>query len=205
MDWCLHFCKFPVVLEGFCDANWVAYNDEVSSTSSYLFTLGGEAISRKYAKQTCVARSTMESESIALELAGQEAKRRKGKLWGEQSTPISLHCNSQAAIEVAHNSVYNGKKRHIRIRPGAVNIITESWCYLLGVCEIQEQLGRPFHEGIAKKSSPRIVKGDGVEARGMKRYGGYPFAVKRSHTSILIVLVLIPMTCGKCFCYREAH
>ena len=23
MDWCLHFYKFPAVLEGFCDANWV--------------------------------------------------------------------------------------------------------------------------------------------------------------------------------------
>lgn len=41
MDWCLHFCKFLAVLEGFCDANWVADNDEVSSTSCYVLTLGG--------------------------------------------------------------------------------------------------------------------------------------------------------------------
>jgi len=45
MDWCLHFCKFPVALEGFCDANWVADNNEVGSTSGYVFTLGGGAIS----------------------------------------------------------------------------------------------------------------------------------------------------------------
>jgi len=88
MDWCLHFCKFPAVLEGFCDANWVADNDEVSSTSGYVFTLGGGAISWKSAKQTCITRSTMESKSIALELAGQEAEWRKGLLtdirwWGE--------------------------------------------------------------------------------------------------------------------------
>jgi len=67
----------------------------------------------------------MESEFIALELAGQEAKRLKGlladvPLWGKQATPISLHCDSQAAIGVAHNSVYNGKRRHICIIHSAV-------------------------------------------------------------------------------------
>jgi len=41
MDWCSHFCKFPTILEGFCDANWIADNDEVSSTNGYVFTLGG--------------------------------------------------------------------------------------------------------------------------------------------------------------------
>ena len=97
----------------------------MSSTSGYIFTLGGGAISWKFAKQTCIAHSTIEYEFIALELAGQEAEWLKGllidiPLWGKQSTPISLHCNSQAAIRVTHNSVYNGKKRHIRIRHSAV-------------------------------------------------------------------------------------
>jgi len=45
IDWCLHFNKFPAVLKGFCDANWVSNNDEVSSTSGYISTLGGGAIS----------------------------------------------------------------------------------------------------------------------------------------------------------------
>ena len=67
----------------------------------------------------------MESESIALGLTGQEAEWLKDlftctPLWGKQLTRISLHCDSQAAIRVAHNSVYNGKKRHSCIRHGAV-------------------------------------------------------------------------------------
>jgi len=33
------------MFEGFCGANWVSGNDEVSSTSGYVFTLGAEAIS----------------------------------------------------------------------------------------------------------------------------------------------------------------
>ncbi|TYK15379.1 ty1-copia retrotransposon protein [Cucumis melo var. makuwa] len=61
IDYYLHFNKFPVVLEGYCDANRVTDNDEVNSTSGYIFLLGGRAISWKSAKQTCIARSTMES------------------------------------------------------------------------------------------------------------------------------------------------
>ncbi|KAL0555831.1 hypothetical protein IC582_004332 [Cucumis melo] len=87
IDFYLHFNKFPTVLEGYCDANWVTNNDEVNSTSGYVFLLGGGVISWKSAKQTCIARSTMESEFIALELAGQEVEWIKNllgdvPLWG---------------------------------------------------------------------------------------------------------------------------
>ena len=107
-------------LEGYCDANWVSDNNEFSSTSGYVFTLGGGAISWKSAKQTCIVYSTMESEFIALELVGQEAEWFKGlladvPLWEKQASPIFLHCDSQVVIGVAHNSVYNGKRKHIRI------------------------------------------------------------------------------------------
>ncbi|KAE8670806.1 hypothetical protein F3Y22_tig00112079pilonHSYRG00011 [Hibiscus syriacus] len=101
LDWKLEFAGFPAVLEGYCDANWVSDNDEVSSTSGYVFTLGGAAISWKSSKQTCIARSTME-------------------LWGRPTLSISLLCDSQAAICVAKNQAYNGKKRHIRIRHESV-------------------------------------------------------------------------------------
>ncbi|KAL0342906.1 UNVERIFIED_CONTAM: Retrovirus-related Pol polyprotein from transposon TNT 1-94, partial [Sesamum angustifolium] len=124
MNLCLHFNKFPAILEGFCDANWVTDNDEVRSTGGYVFTLGGGAISWKSVKQTCIARSTMESEFIALELAGQEAEWLRNlvgdmPMWGP-SVPVSIHCDSQAAIGIAKNYAYNGKRRHIRIRHGAV-------------------------------------------------------------------------------------
>ena len=58
----LHFTKYPPVLEGYSDANWISDSTETKSTSGYVFTLGGAAISWKSSKQTCIARSTMESE-----------------------------------------------------------------------------------------------------------------------------------------------
>ncbi|XP_039020510.1 secreted RxLR effector protein 161-like [Hibiscus syriacus] len=77
MYWKLEFVCYSAILEGYCDVNWVSNNDEVSSTNEYVFTLGGVAISWKSAKQTYIARSTMESEFIALDLVGQEAEWRK--------------------------------------------------------------------------------------------------------------------------------
>ncbi|KAK4387189.1 Retrovirus-related Pol polyprotein from transposon TNT 1-94 [Sesamum angolense] len=128
-----------VILEGFSDANWVTDNDEVSSTSGYVFTLGGGAISWKSVKQTCIARSTMESEFIALELTGQEAGWLRNlvgdmPMWGS-SIPVSIHCDSQAAIGKAKNHAYNGKRRHpyqTRRGKGAL----EKWNNLPGTCEV---------------------------------------------------------------------
>ena len=80
IDWCLHFSKFPVVLDGFCDAKGVFDNDEVSSTSGYVFTLGGGFVSWKSAKHTYIALSTMKDEFLAVELADQEAEWMKNLL-----------------------------------------------------------------------------------------------------------------------------
>ena len=70
INYCLHFNKFYVVLEDYYyNGNQVTENDKTNSTSGYIFLLKGGAISWKSAKQTCIARSTMEFEFIALELA----------------------------------------------------------------------------------------------------------------------------------------
>ena len=40
-------------------------------------------------------------------------------LWGRQASQVSLHCDSQAVIGIAKNSVYIEKEILIRIRHGA--------------------------------------------------------------------------------------
>jgi len=97
----------------------------------------------------------MESEFIALELVGQEAEWLKGlladvPLWGKQATPISLHCDSQVAIRVGHNSAYDGKRRHIRYQAQCGEIAAETWSHIPTVCEIREEFRRSSHKGIDK-------------------------------------------------------
>ena len=114
----LHYKNYPVVIEGYSDANWITGSTESKSTSGYVFTVGGGAVSWKSSKQTCIARSTMEAKFIALDKAGEEAEWLRNFLedilfWHKPLTPIGIHCDSQAAIGRAGSVMYNGKSCHI--------------------------------------------------------------------------------------------
>ena len=41
----LNYIRYPVVLEGYCDANWISDTKDSKSTSGYVFTLGGAVVS----------------------------------------------------------------------------------------------------------------------------------------------------------------
>ena len=102
MNYGLHYTQYPPVLEGYSDANWISGSTDSKSTSGYVFTLGGAAMSWKSSKQTCIARSTMESEFIALDTAADEAEWLKHFLedipfWPKPVTAICIHYDSMVA------------------------------------------------------------------------------------------------------------
>ena len=75
-----------------------------------MFTLGGGTVAWRSARQTIIARSPMELEFVALEMAGSEAERLKNFLatipLGMKLTPsVSMHCDSQLVIIVAKNKI----------------------------------------------------------------------------------------------------
>jgi hypothetical protein len=41
----IHYTRYPTVLEGYCDANWISDADEIYATSEYVFSLGGGTVS----------------------------------------------------------------------------------------------------------------------------------------------------------------
>ena len=115
------YSGFPKVLEGFSDVNWISDLDEMKSTSGYVFTLGGGAVSWKSFKQTCITRSTMEVEFIALKKASFEAEWLRNllpdiPLWTRPTPFVSMRCDSQSAIAKAKSKMFNGKNLHIRLR-----------------------------------------------------------------------------------------
>ncbi|GKC63879.1 zinc finger, CCHC-type containing protein [Tanacetum coccineum] len=59
---------------GYTDASWISNTEDNSSTSGWVFLLGGGAISLAFKKQTCITGSTMEYEFMALATASKEAK-----------------------------------------------------------------------------------------------------------------------------------
>ena len=130
-NFALHYKNYPAVIEGYSDANWITGSTESKSTSGYVFTVGGGAVSWKSSKQTCIARSTMEAEFIALNKAGEEAEWIWNFLedipfWPKLLTSIGIHCDSQAAIGRAESVMYNGKSRHIRRKHNTVRQLISS-------------------------------------------------------------------------------
>ncbi|KAK4402771.1 hypothetical protein Sango_1017800 [Sesamum angolense] len=119
------FCENNGVLEGFCDANWVTDNDEVSSTSGNVFTLGQEA-------------------EWLRNLVGDIP------LWGS-TAPVSLHCDSQAAIGIAKNYAYNGKRRHIRLRHSAVKELLKNGIISLDYVRSERNLVDPLTKGLTRR------------------------------------------------------
>ena len=109
----MDFTRYPAILEGYSDASWMSDTKNTKSTSGYVFTFGGAAISCKSSKQTCIARSTMELEFIALDKAGEEAKwlchfLEDMPMWIKLVPPICIHCDSKSAIGRAQSHMYNG-------------------------------------------------------------------------------------------------
>ncbi|CAM8962431.1 unnamed protein product [Rhodiola kirilowii] len=59
MNYGLVYAGFPSVLEGYTDASSITNLEDHSSTSGWVFLLGGGVISRASKKQTCITSSTM--------------------------------------------------------------------------------------------------------------------------------------------------
>ncbi|KAL0378959.1 UNVERIFIED_CONTAM: Retrovirus-related Pol polyprotein from transposon TNT 1-94 [Sesamum radiatum] len=84
--------------------------EDHSSTSGWVFLLGGGAISWASKKQTCITNSTMESEFVALAAAGKEAEWLRNlipeiPLWPKPISPIPIHCDSSATLAKAYSQI----------------------------------------------------------------------------------------------------
>ena len=127
-----------------------------------MFTLGGAIVSRKSSKQTVISRSIMESEFIVLDKCGEKAEWLHYFLediprWPKPVPPICLHCDSQSVIGRAHNSMYNGKSRHIRRRHNTIRKLLSigviSLDYIKSKDNIADLLTKGLNRELVEKSS----------------------------------------------------
>ena len=174
MDYAIKYSGFPAVLEGYSDANWISDSDETKSTSGYVFTLGGGAVTWRSARQTIIARSTMESEFVALEMAGSEAEWLKNFLanipLGMKPTPsVSMHCDCQSAIAIAKNKSYNGKNRHIQLRHNLVKQLLKSGTISIDYVKSERNLADPLTKPLGRKMILETSRGMGLKPLANKQ------------------------------------
>ena len=167
-DYGLHYERYPAVIEGYSDANWISDIKDSRSTSGYVFTLGGAAISWKSSKQTVIAKSTMESEFIALDKCGQEAEWLRQFVediprWPKPVTAISIHCDSQSAIGRAHSIMYNGKSRHIRRRHNSIRQLLSTGVISIDYVKSKDNIADPLTKGLSRELVSKSSKGMGLK------------------------------------------
>ncbi|WJZ87171.1 hypothetical protein VitviT2T_006572 [Vitis vinifera] len=163
-DYGLHYTRYPAVLEGYSDANWISNVKDSKSHSGYVFTLGGAAVSWKSSKQMVIARSTMESEFIALDKCGEEAEWLRHFLediprWSKPVPPICIHCDSQSAIGRAQSNMYNGKSKHIRRRHNTIRQLLSTGVISVDYVKSKDNIADPLTKGLNRELVEKSSRG----------------------------------------------
>ena len=129
-----------------------------------MFTLGIAIVSWKSSKQTVIARSTMESEFIAPDKCGEEAKWLRHFLeniprWPKPVPPICIHCDSQSAIGRAQNNMYNGKSRHIHHRHNTIKQQLSTGVISVDFVKSKDNITDPLTKGLNGELVEKSLKG----------------------------------------------
>ncbi|CAN1807780.1 Retrovirus-related Pol polyprotein from transposon TNT 1-94 [Linum perenne] len=126
-DKCLSFSRSDLKLNGYVDSDFAAEVDHRRSTSGYVYTVGGTAVSWVSQLQKIVALSTTEAEYVAITEASKEMIWLQGLLaeLGFEQTKNTLYCDSQSAIHLAKNSAFHSRTKHIGLRYHFVRSLLE--------------------------------------------------------------------------------
>ncbi|GJS15701.1 zinc finger, CCHC-type containing protein [Tanacetum coccineum] len=155
MNYGLSYMGYPSVLNGYSDASWINHVEDSSSTSGWVFLLGGGAISWASKKQTCITSSTMESEFIALAAAGKEAEWLRNliheiPIWPKLIAPISIRCDSAPTMAKAYSQIYNGKSRHLSVRHSMIKELIMNYVISIEFVQSQKNLADHLTKGLAR-------------------------------------------------------
>ena len=111
-------CNGSTEVVGYCDADWAGDRADRRSTTGYCTFIGGNLVTWKSKKQKVVSCSSAEAEYRAMLKLTNELVWIKGILKHieiEQAAPMTMHCDNQAAIHIASNSVFHERTKHIEV------------------------------------------------------------------------------------------
>eukprot|EP00261_Vitis_vinifera_P027472 XP_010661281.1 PREDICTED: uncharacterized protein LOC104881771 [Vitis vinifera] len=164
----LQYSKFPAIIEGYSDASWISSVGDNLSTTGWVFTLGGGAVSWGSKKQTCISHSAMEAEFIALAATGIELEWLRDLMMdipftANNVSTVSIHCDSQATLARAYSGVYNGKSRHISIRHEYVRQLIQNGIISISFVRSSGNLADPFTKPLTRDLVRITSRGMGLK------------------------------------------
>ena len=150
---------------GYLDSDYVG--DNTKSTSGYVFTFAGGAISWKNSKQTVTTSSTLYAEFVACyEAMGQVNWLKKFipslKVVDDINRPLKLYCDNNPAVQYAHNNRSSGAAKHIDIKYYVVKDKVRDQMISLEHISTEKMLADPLTKGLPPNVFREHVAGMGL-------------------------------------------
>ena len=155
-------------LVGYSDADWGGDVDNYRSTTSYIFQIGGVAVSWKSKKLDCVALSTAEAEYMVLACTTQEAvwlRELKTDINNKLSGPTTIYEDKQSAICIAKNLQFHGRVKHIGIKYHFIREQVNAGSVKLEYCYTEDIVADIFKKGLTQEKLGKIRRFCGIHSQ----------------------------------------
>nr|GEU96520.1 retrovirus-related Pol polyprotein from transposon TNT 1-94 [Tanacetum cinerariifolium] len=140
-------------LVGYTDSDLAGNKDNIKSTSGYLITFAGGAVSWQSRLQKCVALSTTEAEYVASMEACKELlwlKRFLQEL-GFKQQRYAVLCDNQSAIQLAKNSMFYKRTKHIDVRYHCIRDAIEDGMFELNKVHTDDNASDMLTKAVARE------------------------------------------------------
>ncbi|KAG7533197.1 Integrase catalytic core [Arabidopsis thaliana x Arabidopsis arenosa] len=154
-------CNRNTEIIGYCDADYAGDKNDRRSTTGYCTFIGGNLVTWRSKKQKVVSLSSAEAEYRAMRKLTTELMWLKALLkdFGiDTPQPITMHCDNQAAIHIATNSVFHERTKHIEVDCHKVREQIQLGVILPHYTESEEQLADIFTKGASTKVFNEVVE-----------------------------------------------
>jgi transposase InsO family protein len=149
---------------GWSDSDWAQNKDDRSSTSGYVFTTAGGAISWASSKQRVIARSSAEAELVALDQCAREGLWLR-KLEHDLKTaqgPTVLREDNEAAIAISEKNQRTKRTKHIDVKYFAISDNIEKGSFLIRPVNSADNLSDTFTKGLGRSKFQQFREAMGV-------------------------------------------
>jgi hypothetical protein len=154
-----------LILEGWSDSDYAGDYDDRKSTSGYVFTMNGNAISWCSKKQPIVTLSTTEAEFVSASSCACQCiwlRNVLKHLHVKQASCTSINCDNSSSIKLSKNPIMHGRCKHIDVRYYFLRDLCKEGVIELKYCKTQEQLADIMTKALKLESFYKLREGLGM-------------------------------------------
>ncbi|GIL49048.1 hypothetical protein Vafri_5519 [Volvox africanus] len=153
-----------LTMAGYSDSDWAGDPATRRSTTGYVFTLGGAAISWNSQLQRTVAASSVEAEYQATSAAVREAlwlRKLAGEL-GLGSDAIEIRTDSQGAMSLGNNPITSARSKHIDVQHHLVRERVSRREVALSYCSTEDMVADVLTKALGEIKFKKCIKAMGL-------------------------------------------